>query len=146
MIDLQSHSTVSDGEFPPAEVVRLAAQAGITTLALTDHDSVDGIAEATAAAEEVGIELVPAVEMSSVHPACEDLHILGYWIDVDAMRPSCERAQEERVERARQIVERLNQHGVEVSFEDAIAEAGDASSVGRPHIARAAGVVFIGPP
>lgn len=140
MIDLQSHSTVSDGEFPPAEVVRLAAQAGITTLALTDHDSVDGIAEATAAAEEVGIELVPAVEMSSVHPACEDLHILGYWIDVDAMRPSCERAQEERVERARQIVERLNQHGVEVSFEDAIAEAGDASSVGRPHIARAAGV------
>lgn len=139
MIDLQSHSTVSDGELPPAEVVAAAAEAGVTTLALTDHDAVDGIPEASRAAREAGIVLVPAAEMSCVHSSIDDLHMLGYWIDVDAMRPACERAQAERVTRAREIVERLNSLGVEVSFEDAIAEAGDASSVGRPHIAKAAG-------
>lgn len=139
MIDLQSHSTVSDGELPPAGVVAAAAEAGITTLALTDHDAVDGVAEAQAAADEAGIELVPAAEISCIHASIDDLHMLGYWIDPEAMRPACERAQGERVTRAEEIVERLNSFGVKVRFEDAIAEAGDASSVGRPHIAKAAG-------
>lgn len=139
MIDLQSHSTVSDGELPPAAVVAAAAEAGVTTLALTDHDAVDGVAEASAAAKEAGITLVPAAEISCVHAGLDDLHVLGYWIEVDAMRPMCERAQQERVTRAREIVERLNSLGVDVDFEDAIAQAGDASSVGRPHIAKAAG-------
>ena len=139
MIDLQSHSTVSDGELPPAEVVAAAAKAGIETMALTDHDAVDGIPEAAEAAKREGIALVPAAEMSCVHASLDDLHVLGYWIDVDAMRPACQRAQEERVTRAREIVERLNSLGVEVSFDAAIAQAGDASSVGRPHIAKAAG-------
>ena len=139
MIDLQAHSTVSDGELPPAEVVAAAAKAGVTTLALTDHDAVDGIAEASEAAKREGIALVPAAEISCIHASIDDLHMLGYWIDPAAMVPACERAQEERVTRAREIVERLNSHGVEVSFEDAIAQAGDASSVGRPHIAKAAG-------
>ena len=139
MIDLQSHSTVSDGELPPGEVVAAAAKAGITTLALTDHDAVDGIAEADTAAKDAGIALVPAAEMSCIHSSIDDLHMLGYWIDPAAMRPACERAQEERVTRAKEIVERLNSFGVEVSFDDAIAQAGDAASVGRPHIAKAAG-------
>jgi predicted metal-dependent phosphoesterase TrpH len=139
VIDLQSHSTVSDGELSPAAVVAAAAEAGVTTLALTDHDAVDGIAEASEAAREAGIALVPAAEISCIHESIDDLHMLGYWIDIDAMRPMCERAQQERVTRAREIVERLNSLGVEVDFEDAIAQAGDASSVGRPHIAKAAG-------
>ena len=139
MIDLQSHSTVSDGELPPAEVVAAAAEAGIATLALTDHDAVDGIPEATAAATEAGITLVPAAEISCIHASIDDLHMLGYWIDIDAMRPMCERAQQERVTRAEEIVAKLNSLGVPVKFEDAIAQAGDASSVGRPHIAKAAG-------
>ncbi len=139
MIDLQSHSTVSDGELAPAAVVAAAAEAGVTTLALTDHDAVDGIAEASDAARAAGITLVPAAEISCIHASIDDLHMLGYWIDIDAMRPMCERAQQERVTRAREIVERLNSLGVEVDFEDAIAQAGDASSVGRPHIAKAAG-------
>jgi predicted metal-dependent phosphoesterase TrpH len=132
MIDLQSHSTYSDGELPPAEVVAAAAEAGVTTLALTDHDAVDGVAEAAAAAGEHGIALVPAAEISCVHEAIDDLHVLGYWIETGALAPACERAQAERVQR-------LNSLGVEVGFEEAIAEAGGASSVGRPHIARAAG-------
>jgi hypothetical protein len=139
MIDLQSHSTYSDGELSPAEVVAAAAEAGVTTLALTDHDAVDGVAEAAAAAREHGIALIPAAEISCVHEAIDDLHVLGYWIDTGALAPACERAQAERVTRAQEIVERLNSLGIEVSFDEAIAEAGGASSVGRPHIAKAAG-------
>lgn len=145
MIDLQSHSTVSDGDLEPAGVVEAAAAAGVTTLALTDHDAVDGLAEAAEAAEAAGIELVPAAEMSCGHPVAEELHMLGYWIDVDRMAEFCERAQEERVKRAEEIVSNLNAAGVEVTLEGAIAQAGDAASVGRPHIAKAAGVTEMGP-
>ncbi|HEX6586921.1 MAG TPA: PHP domain-containing protein [Solirubrobacterales bacterium] len=140
MLDLQSHSTYSDGELPPAEVVAAAAGAGVTTLALTDHDAIDGVAEASEAAREAEITLVPATEISCVHGRLDDMHMLGYWVDTKAIAPACERAQRERVTRAEEIVERLNAQGVPVSFEDAIAQAGDASSVGRPHIAKAAGV------
>src|SRR5262245_1897047 len=141
MLDLQSHSTVSDGELPPAAVVAAAARAGVTTLALTDHDAIEGLEEAAAASVEEGIALVPATEMSCVHGSIDDMHMLGYWIDAVAIAPACDRAQAERVTRAREIVERLNAQGVDVSFEDAIAEAGGASSMGRPHIAKAAGVM-----
>lgn len=139
VIDLQSHSTVSDGELEPAAVAAAAAAAGVTTMALTDHDGVAGIAAATETAERLGIENVPAIELSCVHAYSEDLHMCGYWIDPERMRATCDRAQSERVERAREIVARLNAHGVEVSFEDAVAEAGAADAIGRPHIARAAG-------
>jgi 3',5'-nucleoside bisphosphate phosphatase len=140
MLDLQSHSTYSDGELPPAEVVATAAEAGVTTLALTDHDGVDGVAEAAEAATDAGIVLVPATEISCVHGSLDDMHMLGYWVDTTAIAPAMERAQRERVTRAEEIVERLNAQGVPVRFEDAIAQADDASSVGRPHIAKAAGV------
>jgi 3',5'-nucleoside bisphosphate phosphatase len=139
LIDLQSHSTVSDGELPPADVVRAAADAGVQTMALTDHDGVAGVPEALEAARQAGIECIPAVEMSCIHEYSEDLHICGYWVDVDAIRPATERAQQERVDRAKEIVRRLNEHGVEVSFEAAAEQAGAADAIGRPHIARAAG-------
>jgi predicted metal-dependent phosphoesterase TrpH len=77
--------------------------------------------------------------MSCVHRYSEDLHMLGYWVDVDAIAPACKRAQQERVSRAKEIVALLNLHGVDVRFEDAVAEAGAADAIGRPHIARAAG-------
>jgi len=140
MMDLQSHSTVSDGELSPAEVVAAAVNAGVTTLALTDHDAIDGVPEAAIAARSAGIMLVPATEISCVHGSIDDMHMLGYWVDPDAIASACKRAQHERVTRAEEIVARLNEGGVPVRFEDAIAEAGDASSVGRPHIAKAAGV------
>src|SRR4051794_27273180 len=79
--DLQSHSLHSDGALRPAEVVALAAKAGVRLLALTDHDTVDGVNEALTAANDHGITLVPAVELSSVHERFEDLHILGYDLD-----------------------------------------------------------------
>jgi predicted metal-dependent phosphoesterase TrpH len=139
VIDLQSHSTVSDGQLPPADVARAAAEAGVTVMSLTDHDAVAGVADAVEAAEAAGIECVPAVEMSCVHRYSDDLHMLGYWVDTEAIAPACSRAQQERVNRAKEIIERLNEHGVEVRFEDAVAQAGAADSIGRPHIARAAG-------
>jgi predicted metal-dependent phosphoesterase TrpH len=139
LIELQSHSTVSDGQLAPAEVVEKAAEAGVTTLALSDHDAIAGVAEAAAAADRLGIELVPAIEMSCVHEYAEDLHICGYWIDLAAIAPACERAQHERVTRAGEIVGRLRGEGFDLHLEDAVREAGDALSIGRPHIARAAG-------
>ncbi|HWI96485.1 MAG TPA: PHP domain-containing protein [Solirubrobacterales bacterium] len=139
LIELQSHSTVSDGQLAPGEVVAQAWEAGVTTLALTDHDAVAGVEEATEAAKGFGIELVPAIEMSCVHEYAEDLHICGYWIDLATIKPVCERAQKERVNRAEEIIQRLRNWGFEVKLEDAIKEAGDALSIGRPHIARAAG-------
>jgi predicted metal-dependent phosphoesterase TrpH len=138
-IELQSHSTVSDGQLPPAEVVEKAAEAGVTTLALTDHDAIAGVPEAAAAARRLGIELVPAIEMSCVHEYAEDLHICGYWVDLGRIAAACERAQHERVTRAGEIVEKLRREGFDLHLEDAVREAGDALSIGRPHIARAAG-------
>jgi predicted metal-dependent phosphoesterase TrpH len=138
-IELQSHSTVSDGQLAPGEVVAQAWEAGVKTLALTDHDAIAGVPEATEAAEQLGIELIPAIEMSCVHEYAEDLHICGYWIDLGVIAPACERAQKERINRAGEIIERLRNWGFEVKLEDAIKEAGDALSIGRPHIARAAG-------
>ena len=139
LIELQSHSTVSDGQLAPADVVAKAAEAGVTTLALTDHDAIAGVVEAGEAAERVGIELVPAIEMSCVHEYAEDLHICGYWVDVGRIAGACERAQHERVTRAGEIVAKLREHGFDLHLEDAVREAGDALSIGRPHIARAAG-------
>ena len=139
LIELQSHSTFSDGQLAPGDVVAQAAEAGVTTLALSDHDAVAGVPEAAEAAASHGIELVPAVEMSCVHEYAEDLHVCGYWVDVDAIGPACERAQQERVNRAEEIIERLRAEGFDLTLEDAIAQSGDALSIGRPHIARAAG-------
>jgi len=139
LIELQSHSTVSDGQLAPAGVVEEAAKAGVTTLALSDHDAIAGVAEAAEAAERLGIELVPAIEMSCVHEYAEDLHVCGYWVDLGKIAPACERAQHERVTRAGEIVEKLRGEGFDLHLEDAVKEAGDALSIGRPHIARAAG-------
>jgi 3',5'-nucleoside bisphosphate phosphatase len=139
MIDLQAHSTVSDGQLEPAAVAKAAAEAGVGVMSLTDHDAVAGVPPAVEAAREAGIECVPAVELSCVHAYSDDLHMLGYWVEPGAIAAACERAQGERTKRAKEIIERLNSLGVDVSFDAAVAEAGAADSIGRPHIARAAG-------
>src|ERR1700710_1087141 len=130
LVELQSPSTHSDGQLPPAGVVAEAAKAGVTSLALSDHDSVAGVTEAMAAGTELGVEIVPAVEMSCVHEYAEDLHICGYWIDLEKIAPACERAQQERRDRAGEIIENLRREGFELTLEDAIREAGGADSIG----------------
>ena len=139
-IDLQAHSTVSDGALSPEEVVRLAAEAGVEVFALTDHDAVDGLADAASEAQKAGIELIKAVELSTAHPRSQDLHMLGYWIDTEdeTFQKALRRAQDERVERAHEISGRLAEQGVSLSVEAALEIAGGAVALGRPHIAAAA--------
>src|ERR1700712_1577467 len=139
LIELQSHSTHSDGQLAAAGGVGEAARAGVTTLALTDHDAVAGVPEALEAGRELGVEIVPAVEMSCVHEYAEDLHICGYWVDLEKIGPTCERAQEERRARAGEIVENLRGFGFDLTLEDAIREAGGADSIGPPHLPQGAG-------
>jgi predicted metal-dependent phosphoesterase TrpH len=137
--DLQSHSVHSDGSLPAAEVVARAAAAGIELLALSDHDTVDGVPEALAAAREHGIRLSPAAELSAVHGEYEDLHVLGYGLDVADPELQA-RLADFRGDRARRIgamADRLRALGF--ALDDAPLEARRAAGkpIGRPHLADA---------
>ena len=133
--DLHVHSTASDGTDPPAEVMRRAARAGLDVVALTDHDTVAGHAEARAAAGPVA--LLPGMELSCRLDG-RSLHMLAYLFDADQPELSAEltRIRDDRVLRARAMVDKLAGLGVDVSWEQVAAIAGQAV-VGRPHIARA---------
>jgi predicted metal-dependent phosphoesterase TrpH len=135
-IDLHLHTTHSDGSLSPAEVLRLAHRAGVTALAITDHDIVSGIPEAITAGAELGIEIIPGVEISS-RVGNSELHILGYclrWQDPELNRRMAA-LRESRHNRNPQIIERLRALGLDVTYEEVRALAG-TDSVGRPHIAR----------
>jgi predicted metal-dependent phosphoesterase TrpH len=135
-IDLHLHSTASDGTSPPETVVGAARTAGLVAIALTDHDTMEGVAEARAAARSAGIELIPGVELSA-YDGDEETHLLGLHIgDVGQMQETLEVFRQARRERAVAIVRRLNDIGVRITFEDVLAEAG-AAAIGRPHVARA---------
>jgi 3',5'-nucleoside bisphosphate phosphatase len=132
--DLQSHSTYSDGSLPPAEVVSRAAAAGVHHLALTDHDTIDGVPEALDAAQTNGIRLTPAVELSSVHAEHEDLHVLGYALDHtnQAFRATLEDFRKDRVRRIFAMADRLRELGFRL--DDAPLQR---AAPGRPHLADA---------
>jgi 3',5'-nucleoside bisphosphate phosphatase len=137
--DLQSHSIHSDGALPAPEVVAQAAAAGVELLALTDHDTVDGVAEAAEAADRLGIALSPAAELSAVHGAHEDLHVLGY--ELDASDPDLRAALHDfRGDRARRIGEmadRLRELGFELDDAPLRARREAGKPIGRPHLADA---------
>jgi predicted metal-dependent phosphoesterase TrpH len=133
--DLQSHSTCSDGSLPPAEVVARAAAAGVERLALTDHDTVAGVAEALDDARAHGLALVPAVELSAVHGAYEDLHVLGYLVDHTdgTLLETLEDFRADRVRRIFAMADRLRELGWELDD----APFRDRAAPGRPHVADA---------
>jgi len=138
-LDLHVHSHVSDGRLSPAEVVTAAAGGGLSVLSLTDHDTAAGVAEARAAAEGVGILIVPGIEVSTRHGE-QDIHVLGYWIDPDhpLILEHQTVAARRRTDRMHGMVERMNALGYPVAFEDVLAAAGPGTRVlGRPHLARA---------
>jgi predicted metal-dependent phosphoesterase TrpH len=137
--DLQSHSLHSDGALPAAAVVARAADAGVELLALTDHDTVDGVPEALEAAGEHGIRLVPAVELSTLHGEADDLHLLGYSIDhTDAtLADRLRGARHEREERAKAMGERLLDLGFKIFDKPLAARHAEGKSIGRPHLAAA---------
>lgn len=135
-VDLHAHSTASDGSQLPAAAVHAAHAAGLSALALTDHDTLAGIPEAQQAAAACGIRLIPGVELS-VHQGKHEVHLLGLHIrDVDSLQSALELYRGHRRRRAETIVERLNAAGVPVAFE-AVLAAADGAAIGRPHVARA---------
>ncbi len=136
-VDLHLHTTHSDGSCTPSEVIGLAHQAGVTALAITDHDIMTGVAEAITAGNGYGIEVIPGVEISSVIGQSE-LHILGYFLDWQdpALNERFTSLRASRHRRNPQIIERLQALGIDISYEEVRALAG-SDSVGRPHIARA---------
>jgi len=136
LIDLHTHSTASDGIYAPAELLRQASQAGLRVLALTDHDTTNGIAEATRAAEQLDIDLIPGIELNTDSGSGE-VHVLGYFPEFT--RPDFQEVlttlRNARVLRGQRMVEQLNEHGIEISWERVRAIA--QGSVGRPHVAKA---------
>jgi 3',5'-nucleoside bisphosphate phosphatase len=135
MIDLHTHSTISDGSDPPARIPELAAAAGCSAVALTDHDRLDGLAEARARAQALGVELVPGCEVS-----CEwapgTLHVLVYFVEPGEgpLQEELARLQVDRAERNRQMIDKLSAAGLPVTLEELDAEAG-GEGAGRPHMA-----------
>ncbi len=136
-IDLHTHSTASDGRESPAEVIASAAQTGLDVVALTDHDTTAGWAQAAAAAEEQGIALVRGIEIS-----CKDngisIHLLGYLHDPAAsgLLDELEHSRESRTGRAQRIVERISQD-LPLDWDDVLKQIGPGATIGRPHIADA---------
>ena len=137
--ELQSHSLHSDGELDPAGVVAAAAAAGVELLALSDHDSVDGVPEAAAASAQHGIALVPAVEISTLDPGGADLHILGYRIDVTdaALTERLAGSRADRELRAARMAAALEELGYAIDQPFLDARSAEGKTIGRPHLAQA---------
>lgn len=135
-IDLHTHTTASDGTATPRELVRLAAEAGLSAVAITDHDTVDGLPEAMAAGREFGITVIGGVELS-VSDGERALHLLGLFLPETPTGLGAVLAglREKRHDRNRLILEKLATAGVHLDYEKVLALAGGA--VGRPHIAAA---------
>jgi 3',5'-nucleoside bisphosphate phosphatase len=134
-VDLHSHSTASDGSQSPTALVAAAKAAGLAAIALTDHDTMAGVAEATVAGQQAGVRIVAGVELSAIDDDRE-IHLLGLHIQRPAVLDDALRTfRQTRETRAQQIVDKLNTLGVTISFAEVLARAGDAA-IGRPHIAR----------
>ena len=135
-LDLHLHTTHSDGSFAPAEIIVLAKKAGVTALAITDHDITTGISEASDAGKDCGIEVIPGVEISSTLRDSE-LHILGYFFDCqdEQLNERLTALRQSRHRRNPKIIERLQASGIDITYDEVCAIAG-TDSVGRPHIAR----------
>ncbi len=137
-IDLHTHSDRSDGSDPPAQLVANAAAAGLDVLALTDHDTTAGWAEATAAARDTGLGLLPGLEISTTHDGT-GVHLLAYLPDPDhePLRHELQRILDGRASRLPSTLERLREVGIEITADDVRRAAGPAAAMGRPHVADA---------
>ena len=135
-IDMHVHTTASDGTMRPEHVVSLAAMQGLKAIAITDHDTMDGIVEAGKAGELMGVTIIPGIELSTDYQG-KEVHVLGYFLDENApaLKEYQSWAAEKRQERNEKILERLRKKGFEITMERLKAANPDAV-IGRPHIAR----------
>ncbi len=136
MIDMHVHSSASDGTFSPSALLLEAKKAGLCAMALTDHDTMDGIEEAEAAAKELGIELIPGVEISTEYHGRE-IHVLGYYVSQEypRMKAMLEEFRDFRTTRNERMVERLQKEGFSITM-DALLEKFPDSVLTRAHVAR----------
>lgn len=133
-VDLHVHTNASDGSYEPKEVIRLAAEAGLAAVAITDHDNTNGLSRAMAAGRELGVEVIPGIELSADYHGIE-VHILGYFIDptADSLCDLLEIALANREVRNCRIVDRLRQEGIDVTMDELRARH-PGTVLGRPHI------------
>ena len=138
MIDLHLHTTASDGTLTPSELVARARAAHLTIIAITDHDTTAGSMAARAAARDLGVELVPGIEISSVADG-RDVHMLGYFIDpeADGLRAFLDGQRAERLRRLREMAARLDTLGCPIDVAPIVEAAATGRTVGRPQIADA---------
>jgi len=134
-VDLHTHTTASDGILAPEQVVEAAAAAGLEAIAITDHDTIDGVAAAETAGARLNVRIVPGVELSAT-VGDNEAHILALNVSSAArLSARLTALREMRVQRARLIVEKLNTAGVAITFDEVLAAAA-GGAVGRPHVAR----------
>jgi 3',5'-nucleoside bisphosphate phosphatase len=143
-IDLHTHTLYSDGTFSPRQLMELAVERGLDTVAITDHDTVHGLAEGGAAGEELGVDLVPGVEFSTVYQG-NGVHILCYYMDLSdpELLVELQRLRDDRFTRGERMVAKLQELGYPISF-DRVREIARGGNIVRPHVAEAlveAGVV-----
>jgi predicted metal-dependent phosphoesterase TrpH len=138
LVDLHTHTTHSDGALTPAQLVEKAAEQGLVAVGIADHENVDGIDEAKRAGKKRGVEIIPAVEISTYPDPLTEHHILGYFIDYKDKRllKALRKVRDAREERARKVVKNLNRLGYLIDFGDVRALA--TGTIVQPHIAWAA--------
>jgi len=136
MLDLHVHTTFSDGQYTPEEIVNLAVQAGIDTLSITDHDSIAGLPSGKAAADKAGITFINGIEISC--QGNRELHLLGYNFDFNepVLAATCMKFARLREERAHRIIDFLLEKGVKISIDDVGEAAHGSAIIGRPHFAQ----------
>lgn len=135
-IDFHTHTTASDGIYSPRELIDLAVRNGLVAMAITDHDTVDGLSDAMEYARSIGFRLYPGVEFS-IEYETGSFHLVGLDIDYrnEKLRDTVKRLAEYRSTRAHRIIDDLKSHGIDIPLDQVMAEA-DGGAIGRPHIAR----------
>jgi predicted metal-dependent phosphoesterase TrpH len=135
-VDLHLHTTASDGVMTPSEIVRYAKSKGLQAIAITDHDTIEGLEEGLLEGEKIGFEVVPGVEISAEHSP-GSMHLLGYFLDIHhpLLKGKLDYLQKARAERNPKIIENLNRLGVRISYEEVVKASG-GGQVGRPHFAQ----------
>ncbi len=135
-VDLHIHTTASDGVKRPSEIVRYAKTRGLQAIAITDHDTIEGLEEGLKEGERLNFEVIPGVEISAEYPT-GSMHILGYFFDIHhpLLNERLKYLQKVRAERNPKIAEKLNQLGLKLTFEEVLKASG-GGQVGRPHFAK----------
>jgi predicted metal-dependent phosphoesterase TrpH len=135
-VDLHLHTTASDGVMTPSEIVNYAKNKGLVAIAITDHDTIEGLEEGLLEGERIGVEVIPGIEISAEHSP-GSMHLLGFFIDIHhpLLKERLGYLQTARAERNPRMVEKLNKLGIDITF-DEVLKASGGGQVGRPHFAQ----------